>query len=296
MASDPYLVVGGDSDIGAGLVKALKTDNTAVSATSRRLDRPDGFVLLDLAQPAGSWHWPDETRTAIICAAMTSIDACEKSPDESEAVNVSAPSALVELLADQGVRSIVLSTSMVFDGTRVRPSAEHPVLPLTIYGRQKAALEKNLLALDGNHAVLRLTKVLTPDNPLLRGWVNELSAGRPVNAFEDMYFAPVSLEAAVAVILSVAENEQGGIFQYSACEDISYHAAARHLAHRLGVAPDLVRGSSWRDVGLDAARAPANTALDCASVMAIGGLWAPDAFDVLDQVIDEIVETAGAVQ
>jgi len=296
MASDPYLVVGGDSGIGAALVKALRADKVSVSATSRRSDRVDGFIELDLAQPHESWRWPDETRAAVICAAMTSIDACEKSPVDSDVVNVGAPTALVERLANKGVRCIILSTSMVFDGSQIRPTAEHPVSPLTIYGRQKAALEKNVLALGGDHAVLRLTKVLTPDNPLLCGWANELRAGRPVNAFEDMYFAPVTLEDAVTVILGVTESGQAGVFQYSANQDISYHAAASRLAHRLGVAADLVQRTSWRDVGLDAARAPANTAFDCASIVAIGGPQAPHSIDVLDQVIDQIVEPVEGVQ
>jgi len=286
MASDPYLVVGGNSEIGAALVKALEAENQAFSATSRRTDRPGEFIDLDLAQPPEMWHWPDDTRTAIICAAMTSIDACEKLPGESDVVNVSAPCALVELLANKGVRCIVLSTSMVFDGTGIRPPADHPVSPLTIYGRQKARLEKQVMALDGDAAVVRLTKVLTPDNPLLRGWAEELRAGRPVNAFEDMFFAPVILEDAVDALQAVARSDRGGLFQYSARQDISYHAAACRLAHRLGVARDLVQGSSWRDHGLGADRAPRNTALDCASLIEIGGPPPPDAFDVLDQVID----------
>jgi len=293
MSGQPFLIVGGDGEIGAALVAALRARGDTVIPTSRRANRSDDHIHLDLAMAPDSWHWPTDIQTAIICAAMTSIEACEQAPELSEAVNVTAPTALVERLSSDGVRCLVLSTSMVYDGRTSHPPVDHASSPMTIYGRQKAKLEKNISAMGEAHASLRLTKVLTADNPLLRRWVSDLGVGRATRAFDDMVFAPVGMVDAVGAILHVVETGQGGVFQYSARDDISYFAAARHIGHHLNADAALVQSSSWVDAGLDADRAPAHTAFDCAMITDSGGPPAPDAYDVLDQVVDEMTGRDG---
>ncbi len=280
MSGSPFLIVGGDAEIGAALVTALRARGDTVTPTSRRPNRSDDLVHLDLAMPPDSWHWPKGVQTAIICAAMTSIEACEQAPELSETVNVTAPTALIERLSRDGIRCIVLSTSMVFDGRSVYPSTDQPLAPLTIYGRQKAELEENVAGIGAGHAILRLTKVLTPDNLLLRNWVDDLGACRPIKTFDDMFFAPITMADALSAILHVADTGGAGVFQFSAREDISYFTAARQLAGRLNTEAALVQKSSWVNASLSADRAPPSTALDSARIVDSGGPVSPDAYAV----------------
>ena len=86
-----------------------------------------------------------------------------------------------------------LSTNQVFDGSVPEMAADAPASPVSEYGRQKARVEAALRArMDQGApvAVLRLAKVVSRDMPLIRGWVDALSAGKPIRAFHDMTLAP----------------------------------------------------------------------------------------------------------
>src|SRR5437764_879665 len=88
---------------------------------------------------------------------------------------------------------LIVGADGVFDGQHPHRLPTDPVSPVTEYGRQKAEVERHLLTMDAPAAVVRLTKVLQPGFPLLRGWVDALKIGEPILPFSDMVMAPVTL-------------------------------------------------------------------------------------------------------
>ena len=61
--------------------------------------------------------------------------------------------------------------------------------PVSEYGRQKARTEAALrqhMDRGAPVAILRLAKVVSPDMPLIDGWIEALAAGKPIRAFRDM--------------------------------------------------------------------------------------------------------------
>ena len=95
-----------------------------------------------------------------------------------ERLGQGGPARLAQALSASGAFPVLLSTNLVFDGTVPYRGPDDPVCPRTEYGRQKAAAERAVLAAGG--AVVRLTKVLGPDDPLVTGWVARLRRGEPV--------------------------------------------------------------------------------------------------------------------
>ncbi len=204
---------------------------------------------------------------AFFCAGVTSLKACAADPGASRRVNVQAPILLRRRLATQGTRLVYLSSSSVFDGSRPLRETDEPTCPMTEYGRQKAEAEAALLApyaplasgapgaSGGDVLVVRLTKVITPGD-LFDQWRKDLLAGKTIRPFSDMPVAPVSLEAAAAVLAELAATGASGIRHVSAPRDISYAEAARRLAERLGVSPDLVRPQTVAESGIALEHAP----------------------------------------
>ena len=149
---------------------------------------------------------------------------------------------------------------------------DEPTCPMTEYGRQKAEAEAALLApyaplasgapgaSGGDVLVVRLTKVVTPGD-LFDQWRKDLLAGKTIRPFSDMPVAPVSLEAAATVLAELAATGASGIRHVSAPRDISYAEAARRLAERLGVSPDLVRPQTVAESGIALEHAPRCTSL-----------------------------------
>jgi len=273
------LVVGIDGIIGKGLAAALAGRGWTVIGTTRR--GTPAALPLDLAALPAAVVLPP-TNILFLCAAMTRQTDCRADAGLAALVNRDAPIRLARAAAEQGVRTVFLSSSAVFDGRKPWRPATDPPCPLNDYGRLKAEAEAGVLALPGG-TVVRLTKVLHGDAPLFRGWIDALGHGKRIRAFTDLRMAPVGIDDAVRALVQVAEMDEAGIFQVSGAHDIGYADAARHLARRLGHPAGRVKPVSAAD-GIPACDRPENTSLDTGRLVRSGHAPPPDPFEVIDRV------------
>jgi len=281
--NDSVLIVGADGTVGRSLVAAFEAAGKTVWQTTRKQDQVGGQrILLDLSQEIiHSPLPPTHIGTAIICAAVTSLERCRLDPNYSRQINVVGTVALAKRLIKGGVFVIFLSTNLVFNGEAPFAKPTDPVNPLTEYGRQKAEAEAQFLAWKGQTAIVRFSKILSPGMPLFQGWIRDLEAGKVIHPFSDMVMAPVSLKFAVRVLHEVTERRLPGIFQVSAIQDISYAAAARHIARRLGADMQLVQPISCHEAGVDFS--PLYTSLDTGR-LADFGIQAPQVVDAFHEI------------
>jgi dTDP-4-dehydrorhamnose reductase len=272
------LVVGGDGRIARALIPALEREGYAVVATSRRSAGP---LALDLEQVArsGSVQLP-ECDVAFLCAALSSYAACRQNEALARAVNVDATAAIARALRGRA-HLVFLSTNCVFDGaTPFRAAADAPDAA-TVYGRSKAAAEAIVREIDPGSAILRLTRVFVPGEPLLAGWAAQLRADAPVEAFADMVAAPVHLDHVVTALLAIARARAAGIRQISARREVTYVEIARHIAERSGAPPELVRPVPAATRGIGFGEAPRHASLACSDF----GLAPIEPFDVVDAAL-----------
>ncbi|MDP6709255.1 MAG: sugar nucleotide-binding protein, partial [Alphaproteobacteria bacterium] len=238
----PVLVVGGDSRIGRALVAHLEGLGIEVRATTRRREAPDERrPYLDLADPTASLDALPAAEAVVLTAAIARLGACEDDPFGSARVNVEGTIRVAEAMAARGAQVLLLSTDKVFDGSRPLRHREDGVSPLTEYGRQKALAEAGIRGLGPRGAILRLSKVLAPEDPLVGEWVTALAAGQPITPFTDMYLAPVPLDLVCRMVARLLAAGEPGIFHLSGGEDRSYADFAARLGERLGAPSGLVR-------------------------------------------------------
>jgi dTDP-4-dehydrorhamnose reductase len=283
-----FLIVGGDSEIGAATYRAMKAQGHAVAATTRRHDRvaPDR-PLLDLAAPLDDWAPPSGTRAVCICAAIARLAACADDPQGSAHVNVVQTLALAKRLLASDIAVLFLSTNQVFDGRTPHVPADAPHSPVSEYGRQKARTETALreqIAGGAPVAILRLAKVVSDRMPLVDSWVRELAAGKPIRAFNDMPLAPTPTELVCSAIAALLADRARGIFQLTGPRDVSYADIGRFLAGYLDAEPQLVNETSARSAGLPEGATPKHTTLDSSLLRVHYGLEAPDVWDVVQRV------------
>jgi dTDP-4-dehydrorhamnose reductase len=288
------LVIGSDSTIGRRLAPALRNAGWQVHGTTRRPADGEDLVHLDLADPQCVAVRLPPVDVAFFCAAITRFSDCDADPALARQVNVLSSVALAERLAAAGTHAILLSSIAVYDGEESRVPAERPVNPNSLYGRLKADAEKGFLAFGGAASIVRLTKVLAPEMPLFNGWIDALAKGLPVSAFEDTGLAPVSIEAVVDILVRVAADAGGGIYQASARDDLTYVEAARHIAERLGASPALVRSDLGAGRGVPAEQLRRFSSLDTTRVDRLTGKVAPAARDVIDEVFSCSFRSASA--
>lgn len=266
------LIAGGDSQIGRGAAAELSAAGAVWKATTRR--GTEGCLPLDLLQDPGAWR-PPAADAALLCAGVTGLQACEDDPAGSSLVNVDRMAALARILAAQGTFVVFLSTNLVFDGEEVMPGAAAPRRPVCEYGRQKARAEDAVAAAaQGRCAVVRLTKVVGRDVPLVDRWKADLRGGAEVRAYADLPMAPIALGWAVSALLAITRAARPGTYHLSASSEITYADVARVLAEHCGMPASRVKEVSAREDGHPCV--PQHAALAMGAAEADLGLEAPD--------------------
>lgn len=270
------LIVGADSMIGGALLAHLRRVEVRVRGTTRRREAvSESMRHLDLAQDCSSWQCPEPVDVAVVCAAVSSLEACRRDPVASARINVQEIPALVRNLTGRGAFVIFLSTNQVFDGSLPYRPADDPPSPTTEYGRQKAEAERRIS--DGaSVAIVRFTKVLGPRNPLFSAWAGALQQGEIIHPFADMVMSPIPLLAAVSVLRLLADLRQPGIFQVSGAQDISYAEAAYLLAQTLETDPGLVQPVIASESGQYPEFIPRHTTLNMDRLRSELGLEPPE--------------------
>ncbi|MEM1445113.1 MAG: sugar nucleotide-binding protein [Planctomycetota bacterium] len=253
------VIIGGDSTIGQALAREAHRRGVSLLRTSRRDSADPDIINLDLSDVSAidALSMPSPPCRVYVLAAATSLRVCEEHPRETARVNVDAVTRLAHRAAAIGATPVMVSTNLVFDGTQAKVSAEAAPNPKTAYGQQKARAERAVREVDG--VVIRPTKVLPPEPPLLAGWREALRRGERVQAFTDLWFAPVPITALVNSLLEA----NPGIHHLSGKHDMSYYEAALHIAQRVDADPGLVVPAKAADAGIPAAQRPRHTTLHC---------------------------------
>lgn len=276
------LVVGVDSQIGRTLSTHLRSQGWQVYGTSRRDTRAEQVVFLDLATVREYAELPD-TDVAFLCVAETRLARCRAAPETTARVNTEGPVTLARALVRRGAFVVFLSTLAVFDGYTDYHRADEVPNPRSVYGRQKLQAEQELAALGERLAIVRLTKVLVPEMPLIRGWIQALRCGDPIKPFADMVMSPLSLGIVMDVLTEVGRSCASGLFQLSGSRDISYADAALYIAQRLGAEPALIQPIKSSEAGIPPDEVFAHTTLDSSRVAALFGIRPPDPLAIIDE-------------
>ncbi|KAI1169307.1 hypothetical protein F5B18DRAFT_17672 [Nemania serpens] len=149
MSTKTALVTGATGLLGRQVVKAFERADWSVKGTGH--SRADGVAVLkvDLAKLDEVEAALDKVKPDVVvhCAANRFPDKCDKDPEGTRALNVTATESLASLCAARDIFLIYISTDYVFPG---KPgdapyAADSTPQPTNLYGQTK---------LDGERAVL----------------------------------------------------------------------------------------------------------------------------------------------
>lgn len=205
---------------------------------------------LDLTDPAATARAVEAERPEVIvnAAAMSEPAACELDPTRSEAMNVTLPARLARLADRGGARLVHISSEQVFDGTQTAPyRVTDAPRPINLYGRQKVASERTVLAAAGARTAIVRAPLLMGDSAggrralherLLADW----AAGRTARLYVDEFRQPCTAANLARVLLELAGRpELTGVFHWAGAELVSRHALGlrvrEHFALPEGAAP-----------------------------------------------------------
>ena len=206
--------------IGRSLFQLIPKSNLVFKAHRNVDNNNPNEIYLDL-KDLSSFNCPKKISTAYICASITNKKYCEENPEESYIVNVSNTLKLVKILNEQDIFVVFLSSVDVFSGERKKYRIKDKTNATSVYGKFKEEVEKNL---DNNLqcSIIRLTKVLSKNTPLISEWKTKLSKGLSVTAFDNVFISPISSSFAAKQIYLIGVKKTPGVFHISGEDDISY--------------------------------------------------------------------------
>lgn len=285
-----FLVVGGDSLVGGGLLRALRRRGHFAYASTRRRETVDEQrVFLDF-ESAEPFQAPAGVDYAFIVAAATNYDRCEKDPLAYK-INVELIPRLIESLLKQGLFVTFISTNSVFGGERPWPREDDPHAPGIAYAIQKDEAEAAVraaareLKAEQRLNIVRLTKILDRNTSPLPSWFDSWERGEAVHPFSDLIFAPMSVQFVGEALATIGEKRIPGNLHLSGAENVSYVDFALALASKMGVGPNLIEPTTATARGIHIAFKPSYSGLGMDRTTQLSGIKPQPLSAVIDDLL-----------
>ena len=198
-------------------------------------------------------------------AGVKDLNFCETKRDDTYNINVIGTKNLVDACCASKCKMIFLSTDYVFDGEKGMYTEEDLVNPKTYYGVTKLDAENLIRDRMKNYVIIRTGGVFGSYNsiisPLFSWLIENLKAGKTVDAYTDIYNTPTSLKLLGDAMRNIIKIENTGLFHVAGHERINRFDFFRKVAGHYGFDPNLIRPSTShgseqsflrpRDISLD---------------------------------------------
>jgi len=238
------LLIGGTGSIGTALQTALHIFGE-VTITNRQEPESSSYFEASVDYSHLKLAGFD---SVVYAAGLTQFAACESQYELSNSVNYLAPCDLARKSEQCGARFIYLSSTAAARFAGLDANAARRVHAANEAGASTYGLHKYLAECEISKVksalVVRLSKVVSSDWPLLNDWVSRLMSGGTVIAFTDHFFSPITPDYLVKQLTSTLEVSATGLLQLSARDFISYYEFAILLCDCLKVPRDRVTGVS----------------------------------------------------
>ena len=205
------LIVGTGGRLGAALLREYrdKFDSTGFNRTQLDLSNLD-----KVREKLGEIHFD----VLINAAAFTNVDLCETQPEQAFRINAEAPGVLGEICGEKSARLIHFSTDYVFDGEKRAPYIEEDEANrISVYGESKLTGEKNVLAAENRHLVVRVSWVFGPDRPsFIDGMIKRAQENEKVDAVADKFSTPTYTRDIARMLPRFFDRDvEGGILHFA---------------------------------------------------------------------------------
>jgi len=267
------VIIGAGGRLGAALMSEYREKHDVIGFNRAQLDLSNFDGVRD------ELRW---TNFAVLinAGALTNVDLCETERDRASLINGEAPGVLAKVCRDKGAKMIHFSTDYVFDGDKRAPYIEEDEAnPISVYGESKLAGEKNVLAAEGPHLVVRASWVFGPDRPsFIDGIIKRAKEDEEVDAIADKFSTPTyTLDIAKMLPHFFSGNVEGGILHFAnagECNWQQYAQWALDCCHEAGLPlkARTVGALKLKDMSNWVARRPVYSVLSAAKYTELTGI------------------------
>jgi dTDP-4-dehydrorhamnose reductase len=196
------IIIGAGGRLGAALVRAYRERFDVVGFNHVQLDLSD---LADVRTRLRAMSFD----VLINAAAFTNVDLCETERERAFLINAEAPGVLADICGEKDAKLIHFSTDYVFDGKKGAPyTEEDEANPISFYGESKLAGEKNVVAADDRHLVVRVSWVFGPDRPsFIDAMIKRAQENEKIEAIGDKISTPTYTQDIAEMLIRFFPSE-----------------------------------------------------------------------------------------
>jgi len=262
------LLFGASGLLGRHLVpELLAHGHRVVAPTHAEADITDGKRMDELFS---------EPHDAVInCAAIVNLDACENDPEGTGRVNRDAPLDLARRCHSAGAFFVQFSSDYIFRGDARRLHAEGDAAePLSAYGHQKLALEREIPRLCPRSLVLRLSWLYGRGGRTFMSYIPQILAEKPVLQIAAGKTGNcLWAQDAARWVRLLLEKGGTGLFNLANAGETSWEEFARACLEGMGAAGIRTRcgeilETPYLELGTHGAKRPKHSALDLEKISA----------------------------
>jgi len=217
------LIIGAGGRLGAALMSEFRPKYDIAGFNHAQLDLSN---LKGLREKLSALTFD----VLINAAAFTNVDACETESDRAFLINAEAPGVLANLCGEKGAKLIHFSTDYVFDGEKRAPyTEEDQAKPISAYGESKLAGEKNVLAAEDGHLVVRVSWVFGPDRPsFIDAMIKRAQQDEKIDAISDKFSTPTYAQDIARTLPQFFDRAiEGGILHFANAGKCSWQEYAQ---------------------------------------------------------------------
>ena len=242
------LIIGSDGFIGSSISKDWDEKNIPCHASTRKrnlVSKKRPFINLNHPEEISSRH---HYNLIVITAAISDLYECEKNPELTRKINVINTCKIVKKLSNDSTHIVFFSSNQVFDGAEPFRKSTDKKKPINEYGRQKSEIENLLLEYSSNTCIIRMTKVIHNNLPLIRTWKRSLSKSNIIYPFYDMKLAPVSIDQVIDFTNILISRRSTGIYHLPSKKDMTYEDLAYKVCRSIKADESLIHPISYSSV------------------------------------------------
>ena len=220
------LLIGGNSRLAVELLQ--RNPNYCYTTRRSSSDQNKNVSYLDLADPY-SFSIPSSISQCVFIGGPTTYKDSIINFQSAYDIHSEMIPYLARIMLKRNIHVIYISSNMVFgssDISRCETSWHSADIP---YGFLKQVCERALrsladeLGLSSLLSIVRLTKHISPDTSPFDRWIDDIQNLKPISAFDDLYFSPITYSNSASLIESVLKKRSSGIFHMSNSCSISYY-------------------------------------------------------------------------
>ena len=277
------LLIGSNGQLGHDFQKLFKNLNIEHMAVD--------YEELDIANNTDieNFFKKNNNFTHIInCAAYNDVDQAEKNIEQCIKINKDAPLIIAKYSKKMNAIFVTYSSDFVFDGKKKNPFLEEDIVsPLSIYGKSKSSMEKDVMEEYSKSFIIRTSWLFGKNGENFNTQVINWSKTRDkLSIVDDQISAPTYSKDLAEFSWKLIQTEQFGLYHITNNGIASKYEQAKYVLEKIGW-KGILETAKTKDFNLPAKR-PHFSKLSSEKVEKLLGERIPDWKSGIDRYLEEM--------